>query len=73
MFEKMVERQYEMLRRERLGKGTEPNNVPEISPAPVATPTSAPEENSQTQNSEVTSFIKLYIFFIIYIGNSRML
>lgn len=53
MFEKMVERQYELLRRERLGKGAETNNVPEISATPVATPTSTPEENSQPQGGEV--------------------
>ena len=55
MFEKMVERQYELLRRERLGKGAEPSNVPtEPSTAPVATPTPAAEDTSQSQNSEVS-------------------
>lgn len=57
MFEKMVERQYELLRRERLGKAAEPNNAPEISPTPVATPTSAPEDNAQAQSGEVSSRI----------------
>lgn len=56
MFEKMVERQYELLRRERLAKGAEPANAPaEPTSAPVATgvPTPAPEDTSQSQSSEV--------------------
>ena len=63
MFEKMVERQYELLRRERLGKAAEPNNAPEISPTPVATPTSAPEDNAQAQSGEVSSRIQNMLNF----------
>lgn len=58
MFEKMVERQYELLRRERLAKGAEPANAPaEPTSAPVATgvPNPAPEDTSQSQSSEVRS------------------
>lgn len=57
MFERMVERQYELIRRERLGK-SEPAAAPaEPSSAPVATPstpTAADESHPNAQGSEVS-------------------
>ncbi|KAL0272888.1 UNVERIFIED_CONTAM: hypothetical protein PYX00_005706 [Menopon gallinae] len=52
MYEKMVERQYEMLKRERMGKTAEPNNVPETGTTPV--PTHTQEEGPQNQNGEAS-------------------
>ncbi|KAL0272775.1 UNVERIFIED_CONTAM: hypothetical protein PYX00_005622 [Menopon gallinae] len=52
MFEKMVERQCEILKRERMGKLVEPNAIPEPSTAPVATPTTVADDNAQAQSGE---------------------
>lgn len=54
MFEKMVERQCELLKRERMGKLLEPNTITEPSTAPVATPTTVADDNAQAQSGEVS-------------------
>lgn len=51
MYEKMVERQYEMLKRERMGKTGETNNVPDSATTHVPAPTQ--EDNTHIQNGEV--------------------